>query len=463
MPTSSSRSARSAADAQAHRAPQGKDVPLAWPVPPYPVYDPVEPGVEPQLGEIEGLDGVRTTALVLALMPSAQGIQVRLAHHRAWSTLALSQFLRLTLKQPIRPHDGHDRDVFTEILSYSATLDYFLQLHNGHVVSGKTVGWIEAQPGLFLFTPLDALGTVERVFVPREAYASLRIGEPIGELLVTQRSVTAQQVEQAAQAQQALRRRKVGDYLVDAAVVTPAQLMRALEQQARMPMVLVGEALLRMGFINQQQLDQALERQKIEHELPLGQLLVKMGFLTRDQLNTALACKMGYPMVDALRFPVEPDALSRIPLATARRLMVLPLLARSNLTVVAAADPTRRDMLEELEFVVQGRVTAALADELQIKHAIAMAYGKPPASDPPDEVQPRPHRAANQAPEQSSGELLASMERSEHDLPTMAASRTSMWKRSQAGPRCASASARTGFCRCTWSCRTPTGRPWWHA
>ena len=54
----------------------------------------------------------------------------------------------------------------------------------------------------------------------------------------------------------------------------------------------------------------------------------------------------------------------------------MPLLSRDNLTVVAAVDPTARKMIEELEFLVQGRVIATLGDELQIKQKIRETYEK---------------------------------------------------------------------------------------
>jgi type II secretory ATPase GspE/PulE/Tfp pilus assembly ATPase PilB-like protein len=54
----------------------------------------------------------------------------------------------------------------------------------------------------------------------------------------------------------------------------------------------------------------------------------------------------------------------------------MPLMLRDNMTVVAAVDPTRRKMLEELEFLVQGRVIATLGDELQIKQKIRETYEK---------------------------------------------------------------------------------------
>jgi type II secretory ATPase GspE/PulE/Tfp pilus assembly ATPase PilB-like protein len=228
-------------------------------------------------------------------------------------------------------------------------------------------------------------------------------------VLVEQRAVTRQQVEQAASEQQSLRSRKLGDYLVGGAIVSPEQLMLALEQQSKMPMIQVGEALTRLGYIDENQLRQALEKQKTERSVPLGQLLISLGFLTRGDLNTALARKMGYPVVDVTLFPIEADALRKIPLPTALRLGIMPLLVRDKVIVVASSDPTRRDMLEELEFMLQMRVIATLGDDLLIQQSLSETYEKfGLQGGPRNDAQPGIDSA--QAGPASGSELLESME-----------------------------------------------------
>ena len=155
---------------------------------------------------------------------------------------------------------------------------------------------------------------------PARVYDYVTYGELIGDMLVAQQSVTSAQVEQAVDEQESLRSRKLGDQLVSNAIVSSDQLMLALEQQDKMPMIRVGEALVRLGYIDEHQLNQALERQKTDRTVSLGQLLVDMGFVTRRDLHTALARKMGYPVVDVMKFPVEPEALRLVPLSIAQRL-----------------------------------------------------------------------------------------------------------------------------------------------
>ncbi len=347
-----------------------------WPAPPYVIYSATEPWTEPQECELEGLNGTILRCALVSIVPAEKTILIQIEHAKTPVPLAFSQFRRLTLKTPIHPQEIVSSEQFADILDYRTTVEYHLDLENGTTVSGSTIGCVETSYGLFVFTPLKSQGSVERVFIPREAFLSVRLGDRLGQVLVAQKAVTLQQVEQAASEQHALRNRKLGYYLVEPAVVSLDQLLLALNQQSKMPMIRIGEALISLGYINDAQLKQALERQKTGRTMPLGQLLINMGVLTRGELVTALARKMGYPIVDVTKFPVEKAALMKISIAVAQRLVIMPLISRNGMTVVAAADPTRREMLEELQFLVQGRVIATLGDEHQITQSIESVYEK---------------------------------------------------------------------------------------
>ncbi|MEJ6004125.1 ATPase, T2SS/T4P/T4SS family [Paucibacter sp. AS339] len=157
-------------------------------------------------------------------------------------------------------------------------------------------------------------------------------------------------------------------------IVSAEQLVLAIEQQARMPMVRIGEALLALDLISQAQLDQALEMQRTDRSVPLGELLVRKGVITRQALQSALARKMGYPLVDVENFAIEPDAVAKLPYAVAKRLEVLPLLVRDGRLIVAMEDPTRRDALDEIEFISQLKVTPTLTKIGSLQFAIPNAF-----------------------------------------------------------------------------------------
>ena len=263
--------------------------------------------------------------------------------------------------------------------------------------------------GLFLFQPKEGSSGLECIFYPREAYQKL---EWLEAPTPTPEAKPAAPAASAPTAPVATAERhsdaNLSNVLSRAAIVDPEQLLSALEQQARMPVVRIGEALTALGLVTRQQLAEVLEKQKLERGAPLGEMLVQSGQISRADLQTALVRKMGYPVVDVLRFQIQPEALKKVPFAMAQRLHVLPLLLRPGLLVVAAEDPSLRSTIDALEFLTQSRVLAALASAAQLADLIQPSYahaGLSTAASPA--IGGRPQEQAAPA---SASELRASLE-----------------------------------------------------
>ena len=160
---------------------------------------------------------------------------------------------------------------------------------------------------------------MRRSFVPRAAYSRSRRRAPRRHAGDAEHT-TPDQIDEALDEQQQLRSQKLGDILVARQIVTPEQLLDAIEQQARMPMVRIGEALTSLGHHQRRPAEaRRWSQQQLDRSVPLGELLVRMGVVSRDDLQSALARKMGYPLVDLDSFPVEAEALRKLPLRASPR------------------------------------------------------------------------------------------------------------------------------------------------
>ncbi|MBV8502848.1 MAG: Flp pilus assembly complex ATPase component TadA [Paucibacter sp.] len=330
----------------------------------------------PEPCEILGLNNSRSGGHVILIAPNERLAHVNVPPARSAVPLKFTQFRALKLLRPV-PAAPRAEAVPGDSLSIDdrPRSEFKLNFVGGGELRGVTIGHLQDSLGLFLFPPVSKTDdSVLRVFVPAEVLDQFEIGERIGDVLVKEHAATAEQVEAAANEQANLRSRRVGDILVAKQVVTGEQLMQAIEQQARMPMVRIGEALLAMELINQEQLDDALAQQRLDRTVPLGELLVRKGVVSRQALQSALARKMGYPLVDVDNFAVEPDAVNKLPYAVAKRLEVLPLVLRDGRLIVAMEDPTRRDALDEIEFISQLKVTPTLSKIGSVQFAIPTAY-----------------------------------------------------------------------------------------
>jgi type II secretory ATPase GspE/PulE/Tfp pilus assembly ATPase PilB-like protein len=358
---------------------QARSEPFAWPSPPFASYPAPVCQIAPEPCEVEGVNGSVMKVRLTNFDPAAGVAQIQTPPARTTMPLRFSQFRRMVLSTPLEPlpvAPTNGNDAHAESLASRPVVAYRVRLTGGPETEGRTVGHIDNDTGVFLFEPLDARGSVRRVFIPRCAVERLEIGHRLGEVLVEQNLLSLTQVEKTAREQQDLRNQRVGDILVTRQVVTPEQLEAAIEQQARMPMVRMGEALIALGFIDPSQLDDALEQQRKDRSVPLGELLVRNGLISRDDLQTALARKMGYPIVDATQFPAESEALGRVTYTVASRLQAMPLLLRNGRLIAAVEDPSRAKSIDELEFAAGCKVVPVLAHAGTLGAAIDSAYQK---------------------------------------------------------------------------------------
>jgi len=349
---------------------------FAWPTPAFASYPAPSAAATPDACEVEGTNGKAMTGRLMGFDPRNNQILLRLTASRSAMVLRFDQFRRLRLLQSLNAAPSTDDSPQGEVLSQRPALPYRVELKGGQVLEGLTLTHEERDYGLFLFEPVDMAGAVRRSFIPRSAYDSASVGLKLGESLVEQSITTPEQLLDALQEQKAMREQKLGDLLVERQVITPEALGSAIEEQARMPMVKLGEALLALGFINQQQLEETLAQQRTDRSVPIGQLLVRKNLVSPEQLQMALARKMGYPLVDVQHFPAEAEAIARLPYATASRLKVLPLMLRAGRLVLALEDPSRRDVIDEVEFSADCKAVPVLATTGALSSAIDRAYQK---------------------------------------------------------------------------------------
>ena len=349
---------------------------FAWPTPPYAAYPSPEPQAEPEPCEIEGLNGKILHAR-LTLFDPGQGLaQVQVPPARTTMPLRLSQFRRLTLTHPLMPLPHAHVGASGELLAYHPSIEFRVVLNDGPPLVGHTIGHIENDWGLFLFPPAGDDGAVQRLFCPRSAFQKVDFGPPLGQQLLADDTASPAQIAAALAEQDAMRAQRVGDVLMKNKVVSPEQMAAALDAQSRMPMVRIGEALIALGYIDQGQLENALNQQRTEKSVPLGELLVRGGHVQRHELRTALARKMGYPVVDVEAFPVETAALRRVPIAAAKRLGVLPLQELPGRLVLAIEDPSRREVVDEVEFLAQCKVVPVLPVQESLAKWVPIVYQK---------------------------------------------------------------------------------------
>lgn len=135
----------------------------------------------------------------------------------------------------------------------------------------------------------------------------------------------------------------------------------------------LGRILLKQKAVTPQRLDQALESQGGGR---LASRLLQEGAITRIEALRALSEQHGIPGLDLDQVCVKLSDLELLPREIAERHLILPVLSRGERLFVAMANPREKKVIDELEFVTGKKVYPYVALESPLAVTITEAYGR---------------------------------------------------------------------------------------
>lgn len=135
----------------------------------------------------------------------------------------------------------------------------------------------------------------------------------------------------------------------------------------------IGEMLLREGLITAEQLNQALQEQQ-QHGTRTGYNLVKLGFINETDLTRMLARQYRMPAVDLAKFEVDPRIAKLIPADLALKHLVLPLKRDGRTLTVAMAEPTNMRVLDDLKFITRFDIFPVIAGEFTLRNLLERVF-----------------------------------------------------------------------------------------
>jgi type IV pilus assembly protein PilB len=136
----------------------------------------------------------------------------------------------------------------------------------------------------------------------------------------------------------------------------------------------LGDLLVKEKIITPEQLEQATKAQK-EQSCRLGSALVKLGFLTDEDVTNFLSRQYGVPAINLSYFEIDPAVVKLIPFETARRYQILPLSRVGASLTIAMVDPTNVFAMDDIKFMTGFNIEPVVASESSILAGIDKAYG----------------------------------------------------------------------------------------
>jgi type IV pilus assembly protein PilB len=139
----------------------------------------------------------------------------------------------------------------------------------------------------------------------------------------------------------------------------------------------LGDLLVKDKIITPEQLEQALKVQKDNGGKDrLGSVFVKLGFLSDEDVTNFLSRQYGVPAINLQYFEIDPAVVKLIPQETAKRYQILPLSRVGASLTIAMVDPTNVFAMDDIKFMTGFNIEPVVASETAIMEGIEKAYAQ---------------------------------------------------------------------------------------
>jgi type IV pilus assembly protein PilB len=137
--------------------------------------------------------------------------------------------------------------------------------------------------------------------------------------------------------------------------------------------VRIGELLLKEKRITPQQLQEALNFQK-GNGGKLGASLVKLGFVRDEDITALLSKQYGVPSINLAQFELDPAVIKLVPADTAVKYQIVPLSRNGASLTIAMTDPTNVFAMDDIKFMTGYNVEPVVASETAVTEALERYY-----------------------------------------------------------------------------------------
>ncbi len=142
---------------------------------------------------------------------------------------------------------------------------------------------------------------------------------------------------------------------------------------ARPEKVRLGEILVTQKLLTQEQLEIALEEQKHSGR-KLGRVFIEQGYVTEEEISEALAKQLQIPYINLKYYNIKPEVVRTLPETQARRFRAIVLEDTAKALKVGMADPTDINAYDEIARIVKRDLEIAVITETQLLATVDRVY-----------------------------------------------------------------------------------------
>src|SRR3954452_18183947 len=142
----------------------------------------------------------------------------------------------------------------------------------------------------------------------------------------------------------------------------------------------LGELLVREKLISLAQLRQAQDEQQCSGS-NLGFTLAKLGYISDSEITNFLSQQYRVPTVNLEEYEIDADILKLVNKEQCEKHRVIPVSRAGSSLIVAMADPTNLNAIDDLKFLTGYNIEPVIASETAIATAVEKYYNIGPSYD----------------------------------------------------------------------------------
>ncbi len=193
----------------------------------------------------------------------------------------------------------------------------------------------------------------------------------VGELLIEQKLISLEHLQEALDLQKVFPDLPIGQLLCKLGFVKESDLSFVLDQKNKRRKL--ADILLNGELISQQKLSHAKEVSK-QSSISLEKALLKLRYIDEEQLAQAVASQYDLPYVQINNFDLDLSLSHYISAVYAQKQRIVPISKIGNTLTLAMAEPLGKNVIRELEDSIRLRIIPAIATEASIYSALKRLY-----------------------------------------------------------------------------------------
>ncbi|RIL05837.1 MAG: type II secretion system protein GspE [Proteobacteria bacterium] len=137
----------------------------------------------------------------------------------------------------------------------------------------------------------------------------------------------------------------------------------------------IGELLVRQNMLTAEQLKRARDEAR-SNGARLGHQITKLGYIQENELTEFVAKQYGLPSIELGDFEIDHEVVKLVPEEVALKHTVIPVNRAGSTLILATADPSNIFAIDDIKFLTGYNVEVVVASEQAIKAAIDKYYDK---------------------------------------------------------------------------------------